>query len=858
MAWLKTLTRNLLHCRAADRDLDAEIGAYADEMNARRAHSVYAEPLREQVRAARPGAGIESCARDLRYSLRMLRKTPWLSLACVLTFAVGVAATTVVFSMANALIWHPLPVANPAQLHLLSLRVQNSDAATPSLTASDLRALAAQARNAFSAVTTASLDGVGISADGQARIAMGGFVGGNFFAVMGIRPALGHFFSRDDASAVVLSYDYWCSRFHANPAVIGTAAVVEGRAVTITGVAPQGFHGITNVIDSQVYVPVGLAPNGNAGFLPAFGIPIVRLRPGVTVAAAQAELAVYARRMAVEHPKADQDLSIQMWPIGNGMTSSQGGPSPFATVAALFFVLSGLVLLLAAANIMGVLLARARTREREMAVRSALGAGRRRLARQVFLEALVLALGGCAAGMVFGMGASRALSTLPPQFGLPVVIRFTFDWRVFGFGCAMALVMAVAAGLLPAWRAASADPNQSLRGPEANATGRRRQWLRSSLVVAQVAGSLMLLIVGGLFVRSLQYAQHRPLGFQAEGLWNFELNVSGAGYTTAQGQRFFAQLLPAVRALPGVRGASLAMTHPFGTDQDDGPVHQQGKSTPSIDSTINRVSPEYFKTMEIPLLQGRAITANDTAHSPSVAVVSARLAQALWPGKSAVGQQVALGGAGQLTTVVGVAAEVLQNSFSAAQPAIYFALAQHYIPREILQVRTSGATPVSEVEQWLARMAPNVTIGLVQPMSAAQQGLNGLFIFNLGARLATALGLLGLFLAVIGVYGVVAYAAAQRTHEIGIRVALGARPRQVIVAILRSAGLIIASGIVIGLLLAAAIGKLAGAFLVGVSGLDPLTFIAATVLLALVAVAASLLPALRASRADPLAALRCE
>lgn len=855
---LKTLFCNLLHRRAADRDLDAEIGAYADEMNARRPHSVYAEPLREQVRAVRPGAGIESCARDLRYSLRMLRKTPWLTLACVLTFAVGVAATTVVFSMANALIWHPLPVANPAELHLLSLRVQNSDTITPSLTASDLRALAAQAHTAFSAVTTASLDDVGISAGGQARIAMGGFVGGNFFAVMGIHPALGHFFSRDDASAVVLSYDYWRSRFHANPAVIGTVAIVEGRPVSITGVAPQGFHGITNVIDSQVYVPVGLAPKGNAGFLPVFGIPIVRLRPGVTVAAAQAELAVYARRMAAEHPKDDKGLRVQMWPIGNGMTSSQGGPNPFATVAALFFVLSGLVLLLAAANIMGVLLARARTREREMAVRSALGAGRRRLARQVFLEAVVLAVGGCAVGLALGMAASHTLGTLPPQFGLPVVIRFRFDWRVFGFGCAMALVMAVVAGLLPAWRAASADPNHSLRGPEANPSGRRRQRLRSTLVVAQVAGSLMLLIVGGLFVRSLQYAQHRPLGFHAEGLWNFELNVSGAGYTTVQGQRLFAQLLPAVRALPDVRSASLAMTHPFGTDQDDGPVHLPGKPSPSVDSTANRISPDYFRTMEIPLLQGRAITADDTAHSPAVAVVSARLAQALWPGKSALGQQVSLGATGQPATVIGVAADVLQNSFSAAQPTIYFALAQHYIPREVLQVRTAGATPVSAVEQWLARMAPNVTIGLVQPMTAAQQGLNGLFIFNLGARLATALGLLGLFLAVIGVYGVVAYAAAQRTHEIGIRVALGARPRQVIAAILRSAGLIIASGIVIGLLLAAAIGKLAGAFLVGVSGLDPLTFIAATVLLALVAFAASLLPALRASRADPLAALRCE
>ncbi|MGH9486282.1 MAG: ADOP family duplicated permease [Terriglobales bacterium] len=854
-----TLLRNLLHRRAADRELDQEIGAFADEMNQRTPHSVYAEQVREQVRAARPGAGLESWARDLRYAGRMLRKAPALTLACILTFAVGVGAVTVIFSMVNALVFRRLPVYQPQQLHMLSFTQNGADAGT-ALTPLDLRTLARTGTRAFSAVTSASIDDIGLSVHGRSRIAFGSFVAGNFFGVMGVRPALGQFFSRDDAPAVVLSYDYWHSRFHANPAVVGSEAVAEGRPVTILGIAPRGFHGIVSVMDTQVFVPVDLAPKGSAGIMPFYGVPVVRLRPGVAPAAARAELATFAHSLAAAHPKLDKNLAIQMWPMGDGMISSQGGSNPFAIISALFLTLAALVLLLAAANIMGVLLARARTREREMALRSALGAGRHRLARQVFLEALVLAFCGGIVGMLLGMAASRTLGASPPNVGLPIVLDFGFDWRVFGFGFAMALVMALVAGILPAWRAASTDPNQTLRGPEAGSSGRRRQRLRSALVAAQVAGSLMLLIVGGLFVRSLAHAQHRPLGFAPSGVWNFEINVSGADYTSAQGKQFYAQFLPAVRALPGVHSASLAMTYPFGFDKSFDTVHAAGKANPSPSSTLNYVSPGYFTTMAIALLQGRAIAATDTAQSPAVAVISARLARSLWPGQNPLGRRIVLGsGSKDSATVIGVAGNAALSFSGPAGPEVYQPLTQNYLPRQVLQVRTApGATPVPAVEQLLQRIAPQVPVGVVQSMPAAVNGLNGLFLFNLGARLATTMGLLGLFLALIGIYGVVAYSAAQRTHEIGIRMALGAQPRQVLTALLRSAALTVGVGILIGLLAAAAIGKLAGAFLVGVSGLDPLTFIAATVLLAAVAFAASLLPALRAGQANPLEVLKCE
>ncbi|MGH9486088.1 MAG: ABC transporter permease [Terriglobales bacterium] len=564
MPWLKTCVHNLLHRRAADRELDQEIGAFAEEMNQRRPHSVYAEQVREQVRAARPGAGLESWARDLRYAGRMLRKAPALTLACVLTFAAGVGANTVVFSMVNELAFRKLPVAHPDQLYMLELTLHGDNDA-PALTQADLRELAASTHNAFSAVTSASINNIGIGVHGRARMtSFSAFVSGNYFAVMGVRPALGHFFSRDDARAVVLSYDYWRSRFHANPAVIGMPAEVEGKAVTIAGVAPKGFHGLMNLADMQVYAPVGLEPPGRAGTMGVDGIPILRLRPGVSTASAEAELAVFAKRMAAEQPKRDAGLALRMWPMGTGLFNNQGGPNPTSSVSALFLALSGLVLLLAAANIMGVLLARSRTREREMAVRAALGAGRARLARQVFLETLVLAALGGGLGMLLGMAMSAELSRMPPQIGIPLVLNFGLGWRVFGYGCAMALIMALVAGILPAWRAASANANQSLRGADSTMHGRRRQRLRSTLVAAQVAVSLMLLIVGGLFVRSLSHAQNQPLGFQPAHVWNFELDTTGANFTDAQGKQMFARLLPQVRDLPGVAGASLAQVYPFG------------------------------------------------------------------------------------------------------------------------------------------------------------------------------------------------------------------------------------------------------------------------------------------------------
>lgn len=852
---LRFLYRNLFHRHRADRDLAAELEAFAQ---ARPRRGTGPEQWREEVRAARIGAGLESWARDLRHAARRLRQAPWLTLTCVSTFALGIGASTAVFSVANELLLRQPPLAQPQQLDYL--RVWRHGVPGGSIRPQEVEELRQQTTAVFSGVTAVTLAQPGLSARGQAQTAFATYVDGNFFSLLGVHPALGRFFSappgvEDREPVLVLSYSYWQARFGGDPRVIGETAAVNGRALTIVGVGPKGFHGVSELFDTQAFMPLGLGPQPDDA--QSFGtLPLARRRPEVDIATAQAAVNVVAARLAQAHPAAFHGLAIQVAPLGVGLINSSG-VNPFGMVSALFLTLAGLVLLLAGANVMGLLLARTRARQREMAVRAALGGSRLRLARQVFLETLLLGLGGAAAGMALGVAASRALSALPPNIGFPLVLDFSFDWRVFLYGLAMALLVAVAAGVVPAWRAAGASPNEALRG---GGGASQPQRLRSALVAAQVAGSLALLVVGGLFVRSLRQAQAANLGFDPGQVWNLSFDAAGAGYPAARGAQYFAQLLTRAQALPGVESASLAQSAPFATDSAFTSVRDAAASapTPPPSAGYNAVSGGYFATLHIPILAGRRFLAGDQAASAPVVVVSQSLARRLWPGRDPVGQRLVRGDQpNHPLTVVGVAGNVVGDFTDPAQPFFYLPLAQNYSPQQTLEVRLASGVPAAAIAQSLARFDPRVPLA-VQSMDQAIDGLNGLYLFHLGARCAAWLGLLGLALAIVGVYGVVAYTAAQRTRELGIRVALGARPRQVAAAVLRQALAIVAGGMTLGLLLAAAIGKLASAFLVGVSGLDPFIFGLASLLLGAVALAASLLPAWRATRADPLAALRCE
>jgi predicted permease len=533
-------------------------------------------------------------------------------------------------------------------------------------------------------------------------------------------------------------------------------------------------------------------------------------------------------------------------------------------ISALFLVLAGLVLLLAGSNVMNLLLVQAAVRSREMALRSALGAARTRLVRQVLTETALMVLLGSLAGIAAGVAAAQALTAMPLLGDFPVVIDFSMDWRVFAYALLMGAAVALTAGLMPAWRASSVDPIEVLREGGRHAGSPRRR-LRTFLVISQVAGSLTLLIVAGLFVRSLRNAERRDLGFDPLHVMDFSLDPHGAGYDQAHGHAFFAQVLRRVQALPGVETAALAQSAPLDPEingaelEVDGAKLEEGHRP---QASYDAVSPEFLSALRMELLRGREFTDADNETAPRVAIVNEFMAQKLWPGRDAVGRQFRrLDDPDHVITVVGVVKNAtMEDLVEPLTPYFLMPLAQTHVLQQALIVRTSGPAPAisQPVLQAIRQTDPAVPVYNVMPLSRKLDGLTGFLLFRLGAGLASVLGLLGFMLALIGVYGVVSYSTAQRTREIGIRMALGARPAQVVSAVIRQGLLIVGCGVGAGILMAALMAKLVGSFLVNVSPFDALTYIAVSALLAAIALMASFIPAQRASRVDPALALRQE
>jgi predicted permease len=487
------------------------------------------------------------------------------------------------------------------------------------------------------------------------------------------------------------------------------------------------------------------------------------------------------------------------------------------------------------------------------------------LIRQLLTESLLLALLGCFGGILAGLAASRALSSVPWQSELPFVLDFQFDWRVFAFAFAVALFTALLVGIVPALRVSRGALGEILHeGGRTSTVGRQR--FRSALVAVQVAGSLALLIVAGLFVRNLRSVQHADLGFDPQHVLNFTLDPSEIGYTPVQGQAFYKELLARARSLPGIQSASLASLVPLGEtvlgDDIDVPAYQAPKDQPAPSAEYNSVSPGYFQTMGIPLLRGRDLSDADDEDSPRVAVINQAMADRFWPGQSPLGRLFTMSSDSKHSiAVVGVVKNSrMADLYSPIEPLFYRPLAQNYSSVETLQVRATSPpqTTIRAILAISASLAPSMPALGVRTMSEALNGSNGLFFFQIGAALVAVLGSLGLILAVVGVYGVMSFSVSQRTHEIGIRVALGALPRQILWMICRQGLLITAVGLAAGLLAAMGIAQLIRDFLVGVTPTDPLTYAGVSVLLAVTVFVACYIPARRATRVDPMVALRYE
>jgi putative ABC transport system permease protein len=819
---------------------------------------------------------METLLQDIRYGARTLMKNPGFMIVAVITLALGIGANTAIFSMVDAFLLRPLPVAEPAQITVLAFQQKQGNFLTQ-FSIADYRDIQNQTKEVFSDVIAYQFGLDGLSVDGKADRIMTNYVSGNYFSALGLKPALGRFILPSEGDVpgadpvMVLGYSYWQTRFGGDPGIVGRKVSVDGKPITIVGVAPKGFVGVYPILSVQGYLPMGMAifagnPSDFMTNRQVRNVPILaRLQPGVSVQQAQAVLAVVSQRLAQEYPEAHKELSVVAFPE----LRARPNPDPHNTVlvvSSLFLGLAVMVLLLACVNVANILLVRATVREREMAIRAALGAARIRLIRQLLTESVLLALLGGVAGVLLGYGGSAALGSVNVQTDLPVHFDFGFDWRVFGFATAAALLTGIIVGIVPAVRASRGNLSAILHEGGRGVVGGKNR-LRSTLVVVQVAGSLMLLIIAGLFTRSLAQAQRTDLGFKPDHVLNLIMDPNEIGYNQAQTRDFYKNLLQRVRTLPGVVSASTANATPMGYYNNFDSLtiegYQPPPGQPAPASLYNTVSTDYFQTMGIALLRGRLFTEADDENAQYVAIVSEAMAKQYWPDKDPMGRQF------QMSTdpkhsliVVGVAQDIRFNGLTGPfSPMFYAPFLQHQTANSLqtLQLRTAAAPEmmIPETEHVIESLAPQLPIFDVQSMSQALNTLNGLLFYKIGAVLAALLGMLGLVLAIVGVYGVVSCAATQKTHEIGVRMALGAQPADILKMIFREGLRIIGIGLVVGIAGALAAGQVVGSFLT-VSARDPVTYAIVTAILMLVALSACFIPARRAMRVDPMVALRYE
>lgn len=821
---------------------------------------------------------------DFRYALRQLCKSPGFFSIIVLTLGLGIGANTAIFSMVDWLVLRSLPIKDPAQLRYLAFGRSGSNSDNQ-FSYPEFAAIKEQTTDAFSGMTPFIFGGLagaqnsqsGLTADGNTKPVQTAYVGGDFFSLMGISPAAGRFILSSEGKTagadpvVVLSYHCWQSRFASDPAIIGKSVSINGHAVSIIGVAPKEFLGPSPLLEVQAFLPLSMyvvergvgsdfLTDSRARSLLVFA----RVNPRADAKDLQNEMAVIGQRLLKQYPR-DRGIgelrARELRPPG----IVGGEQNPFPKLGALFLTLAAMVLVLACVNVANLFLVRAASRQREMAVRAALGAGNGRLVRQLLTESLVVAGFGCALGILLGVYSTRLFDSLPLQTELPVVFNFGFNWHIFAYAMGSAVVTAMLVVVVPAVRIWNGNLREILHEGGRTSTG-GRQRLRGVLVAGQVAGSLTLLIVSGLFVRSLRGVQHSDLGFNPDHVLNLTLDPNEIGYTEAQGRTFYQAMLERTRALPGVESASLASVVPLSDSVEGVDLSIPGFYSPADQQPphveTDAVSPGYFTTMNIALDRGRDFRDADNDTALHVAVINEAMAQRYWPGQDVLGKSFSLTSDPKHSlSIVGVA----QNSrmgqlYGAFEPIFYVPVAQGYVSTQTLQIRSARSMQelVSEVRAVADSLAPAIPIYGVRTMTDALHGGNGLLFFEVGASLAAALGLLGMVLAIVGVYGVMSYAVSQRSSEIGVRMALGAQKGDILRMIGRQGAVIVASGLVFGLVVAFAVGRLVGDFLVGITSSDPTTYAGVSILLATVALAATYIPTRRATKVDPMVALRYE
>ena len=816
---------------------------------------------------------MESLWQDVRVGARTLLKAPLFTAAVVITLGLGIGANAAVFTIVNRMLLKPLPVQDPTGLFVLANQHEgNEDLHNLSwLDYVDYR----DRSGAFADLAAYDVNFIGLSADNRAERVAVTYVSGNYFSMLGVPPALGRVLQPGDPQepgrnpVIVLGHSYWVKRFNRDPGVVGRRVVVNGRPVTIAGVVPEWFQGAYALIEFDAYMPLSME---NAEYYKEIMTKrdehslhvIGRLKPGLGQKQAQAAVSVLAKQLEAQYPDTNKTVRARVIPERLARPEANSADQT-PMVAGIFLVLVGLVLLVACVNVINLIMVRATTRQRELAVRAALGAGRRRLVRQMLTESVILALLGGVAGALVGRVASSMIGAIRLPGDLPFRFDLAYDWRVFGYIAVVALAAGIGVGLLPALRASRTDLNTVLReGGRGTSEGSARQRVRSVLVVSQVAISLVLLVAAALFVRSVQNAESIDLGFDPTHVLNASVDVAQQGYDEARGRQFYDELLRRAKALPGVQSASLAFSVPLGYYNTAAFLEIEGQP-PATDARrpnagYNAVSPEYIDTIRPRLLRGRFISAQDDERGRLVAVVNEYMASRYWPNQDAIGKRFrSTDLKNEWLEIVGVVRNGKQTGlFSDPEAYFYVPIAQQYKSLRALQVRAAGdpAALAPLVAKEIRALDPDLPMFDVITMERMIQGPNGFFLLRMGALFGGALGLLGLALALVGVYGVVSYAASQRTQEIGVRMALGASRNAILRLVLGRGLVLIGIGLALGVGVSLMVSRLLANFLFDVSAADPVTFVGVPLLLAAMALLASYVPAFRATRIDPAVALR--
>jgi len=814
---------------------------------------------------------------DIRFALRQLGRAPSFAITAVITLALGIGANTAIFSLVNSLVLKPLPVQNPEQIAELALS-QSRGPVLPFMSRQEFKQIRAQSKGSFSEVIAngLSLDGIATQGQQPQRI-MTCFVSGNFFSTLGLKPAAGRLFLPSEGEVlgqdpvIVLSYDFWMEKFNGDPNVVGRPVTVDGRPFTVVGVGPKGFHGVQSFVGVSAFIPMSemtiqgtpadvLNKWDNRQFN-VYG----RLKPGVSMKQASADLGVIAQNLTRQQPEMEKEVALTALPEPS-LRITTGDPNTMYLMAGLFLSLAAMVLLLACVNVANLVLVRATVREREMAIRTALGARRMRLLRQMITESVLLAVMGGGAGVLLGMWASAALGHLNVHADIPLMLSFGFDWRIFLYSFAIALTAGVVVGILPALRVAKANVSGALREGGRGVSG-GRHWFRDSLVAMQMAGSLVLLVVAALFVRSLTAMETMDFGFNPDHVLNLSLDPTEIGMSDAQAHALMSNILDRLHRVAGVEFATHSRSSPMGYFQNAGDsVVIDGTAAPADPTSFgvgyNVVTPEYFQTMGIRLLRGRVFTDADNEQGRDVAVISESMAKKYWPNTDPIGHTFRKAAEKERKLeVVGIArdAEFQLYGGGKTRPFLYLPYAQHVAGSSlrVIQLRTTGdpMALAETVEKTIHAVAPDLPLFEVQSMRQGLYTLNGLLLFQIGASLAAIMGGLGLTLAVIGLYGVVSYAVSRRVHEIGLRMALGASRGSVFRMIYRQSMVIVGAGLGIGMILALGAARLVGTFVV-VNVWEPATFVAVGTVLAFAALGSCYLPARRAMGVEPMVALR--